>query len=179
MAKTQDVPSLNINENTIVLPEPSELNLNQSVSQILSAQYTIDGKQKNYTSEIYIEINTKKLVMVAVAGWGGTLFSIDYDGKAIKSASLPMPNAHMGIKHTLFDFLLTYASEPVIKRMLFHSNINVDYTKKSRRFDMNGKRFIEITYQNENPWTGKVVLKNFLYNYTINIQTLNMSKNNS
>ena len=176
MTKAQDAPSINIHKNNIVLPEPAALNVNQSASQILSAQYTIDGKKKNYSSEVYIEVNAEKLVMVAAAGWGGALFSIDYDGKIIKSSSLPMPNAQMGIKHTLFDFLLTYAPEPVIQKMLFHSDITADYTKKSRRFYINGQPFIEISYQNDNPWIGKVVLRNFLYDYTINIQTLNVSR---
>ena len=168
-------PSINIGNNRLTLPKPQALNLDLQASQILSATYQIKGEKDHISSEVYLEINAHKIIMVAAAGWGGTIFTIDYNGATINSSSLPMPNAQMGVTHTLLDFILTYAPKNTIYRMLKGTDMNVQFSEKKRIYLLNEKPFIYIHYSNKDPWCGTVTLKNTLYDYQIHIQTLNMN----
>ncbi|MCF6764177.1 DUF3261 domain-containing protein [Thiotrichales bacterium 19S3-7] len=171
--KSTETPEVNITQGVKVhLPTPEELDIQHKASQILSASYTINDKTQTYTSEVIVEVDSKHIILVAASGWGGTIFSIDYDGETINSSSLPMPNAAMGIKHTLSDFIFTYASEKVLKSMLKDSQIQVKMMPKMRIFYLKNKKIMQITYANDNPWLGTIKLKNFIYHYTINIQNL-------
>lgn len=178
ISTTSSTPSFEIVPGqTIQLPTPAQLNLNRSATQIVSAQYRIKGATNSYTSEVHIEANSQKLLLVAVSGWGGQLFTIDYNGKAIKSSSLPMPNANIGIQHTLTDFIFTYASPQLLKTMLASTTIKMDIKPLQRIFSVDHKTILQIDYQNEDPWKGKVILHNVPLNYTVTIQTVSVAKN--
>lgn len=157
---------------SVQLPTPTQLNLNRSATQIVSAQYSVKGVVQNYSSEVHVEANSKKLLLVAVSGWGGQLFMINYNGKTIKSSSLPMPNATIGIQHTLTDFIFTYASPQLLQTMLKPTAITVDIKTLQRIFSVDHKPILQIDYQNTDPWQGKVVIHNIPLNYTVTIQTL-------
>ncbi|MCF6776683.1 DUF3261 domain-containing protein [Thiotrichales bacterium 19X7-9] len=176
--KSTETPEVEIAQNVkINLPTPEQLNINYHSNQILSATYSMNGKTQTYTSEVIVEVNPKHIILVAASGWGGTIFSIDYDGRNIKSSSLPMPNAAMGIKHTLSDFIFTYASESVLKSMFKGSGITLKVSPKERLFYLNNKLFMKINYDHKNPWVSNIKLENFLYHYTIKIQNLSVEIN--
>lgn len=156
----------------ITLPKPSELNFNVTATQILTAQYKIKNKIKSYTSQVQVEKTSSKLVLVAVAGWGGEIFSIDYNGVTIKTSSLPMPNAALGIQHILTDFIFTYASKKELDKILSSTSIKLINKSRERLFVLNGKTIIKIDYQNDDPWKGQVVLQNLKLHYTIIIKTV-------
>ncbi len=160
----------------VTLPKPSQLGFNVNATQILTAQYKIKGKIKSHTSQVQIEKTPSKLVMVAVAGWGGEIFSIDYNGITIKTSSLPMPNASIGIQHVLTDFIFTYASANELKKMLTSTQIKLISKNRQRIFMLNNKPIIKINYQSKNPWKGEVVLHNLKLQYKITIQTIRSVK---
>ena len=113
---------------TIILPKPSELDFNLMATQILTAEYQINGKTETYSSQVEIEKKGSNLVMVALGGWGGEIFSLQYNGTEIKSSSLPMPHANMGIKYALSDFILTYAPERVLHNIFKSTDIKISAT---------------------------------------------------
>lgn len=161
---------------TVKLPLPRELPFNLSATQILTASYHIKNKTQTVSTQVQVEKHQNHLVLVAVAGWGGQIFSIDYNGSRIKTSSLPMPNVALGINHVLSDFIFTYAPPALIKKMLRHTTITFKQSEKSRLFLLHKKPIITIRYQNKNPWRGNVILKNKALHYTITIQTITVKK---
>ena len=157
----------------IYLPTPEALNFNVNQQQILSATYLVDAKEKSYTSEVYVQTNPKQIILVAASGWGGSIFSINYNGKTIESSSLPMPNAQMGITHTLTDFILTYASDDILNKTFENTPVKIIYKPQKRIFLLNNKEAMEITYSDQNRWKGDVILNNYIYHYQIKIKNIN------
>ncbi len=156
----------------IQLPNPAQLGFNLTATQVLTAQYETKDKTKSYASQVQVEKTPTKLILVAIAGWGGEIFSIDYDGKTIKTSSLPMPHASIGIQHVLTDFIFTYASDNLIKTLLKSTDIKLKLKKQQRIFMLHNTPIIKITYQNKNPWKGTVVLHNLKLHYNITISTI-------
>lgn len=154
------------------LPKLSTLDLHLTASQLLTAHY---GK-KAITSQVQVEINSHKLVMVAFGGWGGEVFSINYNGKQIKSSHLPMPHAAVGVQSVLRDFLLTYTPLGKLQKLLQSQDITVVQTGRVRKLQVAGKTIIKIVYAHANPWQGSVRLYNYLRHYKINITTLSMQQ---
>ncbi len=161
-----------VNGEAMRLPTPAQLHINLHATQILNAKY----KQKSLTAQVQVEINNKKLVLVALGSWGGQVFSIDYNGSSIKSSHLKMPNAALGTNSILRDFLLTYVPTKELKRQLIFSHITLTASNKKRVFSVNGKPIIQINYTYKNPWKGTIVLHNFVQRYTIKIKTISYTK---
>ena len=156
----------------VQLPTPAELGLHLNATQILSATY----KKESYTSQIQVELSSKHIILVAFGGWGGEVFSIDYDGQTIQSSSLPMPNADMGVKHTLTDFIFTYASPSLLAHILAPTDIRLSVQGMKRIFSIDDKPAMEIDYEDADPWKGKVMIHNIKLGYTINISTVSVKK---
>ncbi|WP_119329008.1 DUF3261 domain-containing protein [Cysteiniphilum halobium] len=154
------------------LPTPNKLDLHFNVTQILSSEYTIKGKKESYIAQVEVEASKQKIVIVAAAGWGGSIFSLVYDGVSIDSSSLPMPHADMGVKQSLVDFIFTYAPTKVIKEILQTTNIKIQVQKNLRQFYLNGQLVMQINYQNQQDLYADVTLENFVYHYQIVIKTL-------
>jgi len=161
---------------TVELPTPDKLGFDKvTATQILTAEYQVDGRPSSYTTQVQIEKTPKRLVLVAVAGWGGEIFSIDYQGEKIDASSLPMPNSSMGIQHVLSDFIFTYAPDTLLKTLLKSTDIRLVIKKNERQFLLKDKPILTIQYQYNNPWKGNVVLHNAVLNYTIKISTISFS----
>lgn len=160
----------------IQLPQPAQLKFNLTATQILTATYNIKNKVYSYTSQVQVEKTPEHLILVAVAGWGGEIFSINYNGITIKTSSLPMPHANMGVQHVLTDFILTYASSDLLKSLLNSTKIKLKTTKYQRVFLLHNKPIIKINYKTANPWAGPIVLQNLNLHYTIKIATVTYKK---
>ncbi|NNM60140.1 MAG: DUF3261 domain-containing protein [Legionellales bacterium] len=160
----------------INLPTPGQLNLNLSATQIVTASYVIKGQTQSYSSEVHLEMTPEKLLMVAVSGWGGQLFSLSYTGNTIKSSSLPMPNANMGIEHTLTDFIFTYATTDLLTSILAKTSIQLVVKPNQRLFLIDNKPIMQIDYQDFDPWKGKVIIHNYELNYAVIIQTIQTNR---
>ncbi|API87447.1 DUF3261 domain-containing protein [Francisella uliginis] len=158
--------------NTVTLPQPDQLGLNKTISQIVSATYyDKNGKQKNLTSNMVIEVNSKHIVMIALSGWGSSLFKLDYDGSSIQSSSLPMPNKNIGVKQSLIEFIISQAPINVVQKMFANTDITVSEQANQRAImTTNGKKILVIKYSNNSK---KISIHNYHYNYTINITNLN------
>jgi hypothetical protein len=152
----------------VYLPTPAQLNFNHQSSGILNATYN----KKSFTAEVHVEASKHRLVIVALGGWGGEIFSINYDGKHIKTSSLPMPNKSMGVLHTLADFILTHARPKLIRSMLKSTNISLLVKNNERIFMQNGKPIIIIHYENKNTWRGRITIDNLAMHYHIVVTTL-------
>ena len=67
--------------------------MNRTATQILTAEYQIKDKIQTYTSQVQVETTPEKLVLVAIAGWGGEIFRSIMMGRKSKQAAClcPMP----------------------------------------------------------------------------------------
>ena len=154
------------------LPSPAALNFNLSATQILTAY----AMKKTYVTQVALEMTAQHIILVALGAWGGQLFSIDYNGKQIKSQSLPIQHGAIGVQQTLLDVILVYAPIPVLKNMLYGKHIQLIVKPSARIFTLHGHRMIEIQYQKNNPWLGKISVKNFAEHYVIHIKTISVDK---
>ncbi len=157
---------------SLILPTPAKLALNFNVTQILSSEYVIKDTKESYIAQVEVEASPQKIVIVAAAGWGGSIFSLVYDGHKINSSSLPMPHADMGVKQSLVDFIFTYAPQEVIKSTLLTTNVVFKIKPNKRLFYIGDQLVMQITYQNEKDLYAEVHIENFTYHYQINIKTL-------
>ena len=87
-----------------------------------------------------------------------------------------MPHANMGVKHVLTDFILTYASDDLLRSLLSSTKIKLIATKYQRIFLLHNKPIIKINYKTINPWAGPIVLQNLNLHYTIKIKTVTYKK---
>ena len=158
---------------SVPLPQPSAMALNIHATQILTAT----ANKKTYTTQVAVEVTPKHINIVALGAWGGQLFSINYDGHNIASKSLPIKHAGIGIQQTLTDFIFTYAPTSALKQALKSTDIRLTANAKQRVFSIHGKPIIKITYQHNNHWQGRVVLKNLIHHYSIKIQTVSVKQN--
>ncbi|MBX9705872.1 MAG: DUF3261 domain-containing protein [Gammaproteobacteria bacterium] len=156
---------------SITLPTPAAMGFDVTATQILTAQYTINQQTKSYSTQLQVEKTPTKLTMVALTGWGGQAFSIDYDGVTIHSSSLPMAYSAQGIQHTLVDFLVIYAPTPVLNSVLKPTAITLVATSKQRILKLDNKVIMQVDYQNSIPWKGTITLKNFVYHYQLQNNT--------
>lgn len=171
--QAEDTPAVMLYKNISVhLPQPAALGFNGSVTQILTATYHLTNSAQTYSSQVEIEKTNNKLVMVALSGFGAQLFSLQYNGTQIHSSSLPMPNASMGIKHALADFIFTYAPTATLQLMLHDTGFQIVTSQRQRMIRYKNKVIIEIHYQHTNPWQGKVTLTNLVLHYHIEINTV-------
>lgn len=157
---------------TVSLPSLGQLHLRGTASQVVSANYHINGIDKSTNSEIVIESSTQKLTLLALSPLGNTLFSVVYDGNTIKSAHLPVPHGDIGLQHALTDFLLAYAPADVVQMMLARTNLTLQTLPKQRIVLENQNKIIQIDYSSTDPWQGKVIIHNLLLHYTITVQTV-------
>jgi hypothetical protein len=175
---SEQTPTVTVlNQVSVQLPKPVAFGFNGSATQILTATYTINNAVKTYSSQVEIEKTPHKLLMVALSGFGAEVFSLQYDGVNIHSTSLPMPNAAMGVKHALADFIFTYAPPDVLNVMLQGTGLQLTGTAKMRVIRYQHKPVIKIYYQNIDPWQGKVTLHNLALHYKIDITTVSADFN--
>ncbi len=166
-------PQVNFtNKSTVQLPTPAALNLHHTVMQILTAH----TMKKTVTTQVVLEMTSQHIILVALGAFGGQLFSIDYNGKIIKSKRLPIKHGGVGIQQTLLDVILVYGSAHVLQDMLRGNNIKLTIKPLSRVFTLNGRPIIKIQYQYKNPWRGIVHLENVVQHYRIDIKTISVDK---
>lgn len=156
----------------ITLPPPNALNQNMQLSQIVSATYHINGEASNFTAQVEVVVNPQQIMMIAVSGWGGSLFKVDYNGTTIESSSLPMPNANMGVNQTLSEFIISYAPPSVLTSMFANTDIQVEIKPRQRCLYQHGDKIMCVDYSTDQPWLGQVVVHNYHYDYTVKVDTL-------
>jgi hypothetical protein len=171
---TTDGVSVDIVPNTTVtLPSPKELNINKNLSQIVSAKYIVNGKESYFTTHVIATANNKHIIIIALSGWGGTLFKLDYDGSNIISSSLPMPNKNTGVKQSLIEFILSNAPNKVLTKMFEDTNLHIKFENNKRILeDENNTKIIEIDYSKSKNLNDVITIHNYHYNYTVKVTNL-------
>ncbi len=163
----------------ITLPQPAQLGMDMQVSQIVSAAYhDKDGKVSNFSTQVEIVVKPDDMTMVALSGWGGSLFKLNYDGEAIQSSSLPMPNQNIGVKQSLTEFIISNAPADVVRQMFAGTGIQLIVNKDGRVLeDKDGNKVMTIEYKGDKPWTGNILIHNYHYDYTVKVQNLSFKTN--
>lgn len=156
----------------ISLPTLGQLHLTGTATQVVTANYTINGLVKSSSSEMVIESTPQKLTLLALSPLGNTLFSVVYNGHIIQSSHLPIPHGDIGVQHALSDFLLAYASTNVVQTMLAQTNLSLQTRPKQRLILEDKKTIMQIDYTSTDPWQRKVVIHNIPLDYTITVQTI-------
>jgi hypothetical protein len=154
---------------TITLPEPHELNMDEKLSQIVSATYHADGKESHFSTQIEVIVDSKHIVMIALAGWGGSLFKLDYNGKHIQSSSLPMPNQNIGVKQSLTEFIICNAPLIVVQEMFAHTGLHIQENDNERLvLDKDDNKVMSVIYSKD----GDKLIHNYHYNYIVKVHDL-------
>ena len=158
---------------TVSLPSPENLHIIKNLSQIISATYTVKGKESHFTTHVIATANNKHIMIIALSGWGGTLFKLDYDGTTITSSSLPMPNKNIGIKQSLIEFILSNAPKNILTKMFENTDLHIKFEKNKRILeDKNNTKIIEIDYSKNKDSNDIIIIHNYHYNYTVKITNL-------
>ncbi len=154
------------------LPALASLKTNLSASQVLQAHY---AKGKTLSAEVHLELSASRFVIVAFGGWGGEVFSLEYNGKQLKTSHLPMPHAKLAINNMLRDFMFTYAPVRTVRTMLAGTGVKLSVTKKKRTFMAHGQPYMRIRYSHAEPWRGTIHLRNYVQHYRLSIKTVTVS----
>ena len=153
----------------ITLPEPQQLNMDEKLSQIVSATYNADGKESHFSTQIEVVVESKHIMMIALSGWGGSLFKLDYDGSHIQSSSLPMPNQNIGVKQSLTEFIISNAPLGVVKEMFANTGLHIQEKDNERLvLDKDNNKVMTVLYSKD----GDKLIHNYHYNYIVKVHDL-------
>ena len=152
------------------LPESQEINKRIDATQLLVADYG----DRSFAFEAQLEIRPGSIKIASVNMWGGTLFSIDFDGKELRtrgSSTGQGPDA----QYLLADMLLTYWDAPWIRKRVDGAKLEDTPDGLSRTILRDGEPVIEISYEAADRWTGKTQFTHIERQYVLNIQTVSFS----
>jgi len=122
-----------------------------------------------------IELEQRSLTMVGMSAFGVQLFSLLYAGGVITYDISPLIVEKIEPDYMLADFLLCYWPIEVLQQRLSDSSLRVqEYVgnEKKRVLYRDSVPVIEISYQQENPWQGRVTYNHLERDYQITIDTL-------
>jgi len=144
------------------LPETGDT---RPISQLVTVTYAGDSA----TLPFYIELSPESLVMTAIAGWGGPLFSVRYDGKQISVVPPQVVIPGLEPEYVLADFMLTYWPLSALAPTLSRQGITIKDEELLRTVKSHDGVLIEIRYSQKERWQSEVSLSQRELNYQISI----------
>lgn len=162
--------------NLFVFPSPNSLGYEVSAIQLFKGQYG----EHQFDIQVVVEVDKKELRMVGLAPWGGQLYSIKLSDGNIEYKEIDNSEMKINPGHTITDFILTYWPISVLNDWLKKKGLRVMETVDDpliRTIQYGNRSIIEISYQNENKWKGRVSFKNLKRNYSFQIETVKVDLN--
>ena len=155
---------------SLQLPESQEINKSIDATQLLVADYG----DRNFAFEAQLEIRPGSIKIASVNMWGGTLFSIDFDGKQLRTRSSSTGQGPEA-QYLLADVLLTYWDAQWLRKRLYGAELEDTADGLSRTIFRDGVPVIEISFEAADRWTGKTQFTHIEREYVLNIQTVSFS----
>ncbi|MDA7746678.1 DUF3261 domain-containing protein [Psychromonas sp.] len=156
------------------LPQPSALQQDINVSQLISAQWGEENKQKLL---VQLQVDQEKVVLAGFSAWGVKLLSITYFGK--QSGNKIETHVMTGLGQTLpspeqvlSNVMLSIWPLDSWKNPLASIGWTLQEANLQRLLiDENGHVVITIDYQKMPYLDGKITFKNQRLNYVVEIET--------
>lgn len=169
---SKNVSSIDIAKNErISLQFDKGLPVNKAVTQKVKATHS--GKE--YQMLAIIELKESALTMVGMSAFGVQLFSLVNSNGVMTFDTSPLILEDIEPDYMLADFLLCYWPIDVLREKLGGTSLFVQESwrdKKKRVFYRDSIPIIEISYEHENPWQGRVIYHHKERHYKITIDTL-------
>ena len=119
-----------------------------------------------------VEWNSDKMTLAAFSHMGGPLFTVVYQNEEMQADYSPgvPPEFHAG--YVLKDYQLCFLPIAEVRKGLRNQRVRIDEHQGGREFYHNEELLLEIRYENQNPWLGKVALINHQHGYSLEIKTV-------
>ncbi len=154
----------------LTLPRAEELTRSFDATQLLVADY---GEQ-SYSFQAQLEMRPGKITIAAIPLWGGTLFSVTYDGSVLRTQG--MIDTHgINAEYLLADVLLMTWDPEWVNARLQGGVLKVSKSNDSRTVSRDGEPVIEISYEMPDAWTGRTHFKHIERGYVLDIRTAEFS----
>lgn len=152
------------------LPKADSITYSVDATQILVADYG----ERSHTFEVQLEIRPGRITIASVNMWGGTLFSVMYDGSSVHTQRA-FDEAGFDPKYLLADFLLTRWDADWLSEHLQGADLNENANGMGRILSRDGEPVIEISYDTADRWAGRTRFTHLERAYVLDIQTVGMS----
>lgn len=150
----------------LMLPRAEEITRSFDATQLLVADY----EEHSLSFQAQLEVRPGKITIVAITMWGGTLFSISYDGATLRAHG--MVDRHgVNAEYLLADVLLATWDAEWVSARLRGAALEVSESRDSRIVSRDGEPLIEISYETPDAKTGRMRFKHLERGYQLDIRT--------
>ena len=150
----------------LTLPKAEEITRSFDATQLLVADY----EDQSLSFQAQLEVRPGKITIVAITMWGGTLFSITYDGSTLRTEG--MVDRHgVNAEYLLADVLLTTWEPEWLNTRLQGAALEVSGSHDSRIVSRDGEPLIEISYESPDAKIGRSRFKHLERGYQLDIRT--------
>jgi len=150
----------------LTLPRSPSFAAGLDVSQLVQARY----QERHQVFQSFIQSGERRLAVVMSVPSGPRIMRINWSGGSITSQKEPIAPEALSPQRMLADLLLVYASDDVLKQAL-QGAVLEDVGLGSRQLVQDGKVIIAVTRPTGDIWNGRATLKNFAFDYELNIQS--------
>lgn len=158
------------NDVYLTLPKTGEITESFDATQLL----VVDFEAKSYSFQAQLEVRPGKITIAAIPLWGGTLFSVTYDGSVLRTQG--MIDTHgINAEYLLADVLLMTWDPEWVNARLQGAVLKVSKSNDSRTVSRDGEPVIEISYEMPDAWTGRTHFKHIERGYVLDIRTAEFS----
>jgi Protein of unknown function (DUF3261) len=145
---------------------PAALGETISVQQRLNVQ----GQGHDRELDTALEVDPGRVDLIGLA-FGQKVFSLHYDGKALRSWRHPMWPAQLRDEDVLEDLQLTLWPVDAIRQAL-PAGWRIEESGLRRTILQNNLPMMVIDYSGSPPWSGKVEAANLQFHYRLMIQSV-------
>ncbi|MHA2741527.1 DUF3261 domain-containing protein [Vibrio harveyi] len=176
----QSTPSVEIEQGvSVALPAPNDLGYHLTASQLITATWTAEGKERQEQLPVQLQVNSNDVTLAGFSSWGTRILSLNYNGEQINAeiltgldGTLPEP------EQVLFNLMITLwpssAWEAPLNKVRWRM-IDDEYSRTV--FNSDGEKIIDIRYENHDKLKGKISFNHLQHPFSISIQTLQYQLN--
>ncbi len=151
----------------LTLPKTEEITDSLDATQLL----VIDFEEQSYSFQAQLEVRPGKITIAAIPMWGGTLFSVTYDGSTLRTQGM-IDTRGVNVGFLLADVLLTFWDPAWVSTRLQGAVLELSENNGRRTVSRDGEPVIEISYESANRWAGRTHFKHRERGYELNIKTV-------
>lgn len=180
LVPNQSTPSVMLQQGTEVnLPAPSELGYQLTASQLITATWVTNGKEKVEQLPVQFQVSNGDVTLAGFSSWGTRILSLHYDGKQISTEILAgLENTLPEPEQVLFNLMITLWPSSAWDTPLNTVKWRLVDDKYSRTvFNSDGEKIIDIHYENNDKLKGTISFRHLKHPFSISIQTLQYQLN--
>jgi len=149
---------------------PEQMDTPAYVMQVVNGEY----RGRSYQFMAQIEIDRNRLTFVASSPLGIPLFTTFFADNDISSDVSSIIEGAISPANMLADYQLAYCSAQLLHSRLSDTQLSVREVSGGRDIYWQDRNIIQIRYQAEPSWQGKVIYRHLEWDYTITSETISM-----